>query len=93
MDSGRSLTASAERDEAKAAFVINGRTRDFRKKQVNHWAARMPPEGVWIELAWDRPRRIREIQITFDSGFRRELTLSAAATGRRAARGLSWAFA
>jgi len=28
-------------------------------------------------LAWDRPQRIREIQITFDSGFQRQLTLTA----------------
>ena len=32
---------------------------------------------AWIELRWDRPRRIREVQITFDSGFQRQLTLTA----------------
>ena len=36
----------------------------------------MTPEGAWIELAWEKPRRIREVAITFDSGFQRELTLS-----------------
>jgi hypothetical protein len=70
------VTASTERDEAKAGFVIDGVTRDIPKKQMHHWAARMSPEGAWIELEWDRPRRIREIQITFDSGFQRELTLT-----------------
>ena len=30
-----------------------------------------------MELRWDRPQRIREVQITFDSGFKRQLTLSA----------------
>jgi hypothetical protein len=30
-----------------------------------------------VELRWDRPQRIREVQITFDSGFKRQLTLSA----------------
>ena len=36
----------------------------------------MSEGGAWLELAWDSPQRIREIQITFDSGFQRELTLS-----------------
>jgi hypothetical protein len=70
------ITASSERDDAKASFVVNGWTRDIPKKEKNHWAARMTGKGAWIELAWDRPRRIREIQLTFDSGFQRELTLS-----------------
>jgi hypothetical protein len=70
------VTVSAERDEAKAAFVLDGFTRDIPKGQMHHWAARMSPDGAWIELAWDRPRRIREVQITFDTGFQRELTLT-----------------
>ena len=44
--------------------------------------------GAWIELSWKRPQRIGEIQITFDSGFQRELTLSAShAVMRRVIRG------
>jgi len=45
--------------------------------QINQWAAPMSAEGAWIELDWDRAQTIRHIQITFDSGFHRELTLSA----------------
>ncbi len=71
------VTASAERDDTKAAFLINGKTRDIPGQEINHWAARMGAEGAWIELTWDRPQRISEIQITFDTGFQRELTLSA----------------
>ena len=37
----------------------------------------MTPDGAWIELAWDRPRKLSEIQLTFDTGFQRELTLTA----------------
>jgi hypothetical protein len=70
------VTASAERDEAKAAFLLDGFTRDIPKEQMHHWAARMSPDGAWIELTWDRPQRIREVQITFDTGFQRELTLT-----------------
>ena len=71
------VTASGEREEAPAANVINGWVRDIPGGRLNHWAARMGPGGAWIELDWDAPRRIREIQITFDTGFQRELTLSA----------------
>ena len=27
----------------------------------------MGPSGVWIELSWDQPVTLREIQITFDT--------------------------
>ena len=36
----------------------------------------MSKDGAWIELHWPTPQRIREVQITFDSGFQRELTLT-----------------
>ena len=46
-----------------------------------------PP--AWIEFRWDRPQRIREVQLTFDSGFKRQLTLVRAgvAAGQPAPRG------
>jgi hypothetical protein len=78
-----SVTASAEKDNAKAALVIDGYTRDVPDKrgdpvEVHQWAAPVS-EGnpAWIELKWPKPQRIRQVQITFDTGFRRQLTLSA----------------
>jgi hypothetical protein len=70
------ITASAETGDAKAAFVTNGYTRDVPGGPINHWAAPMASDGAWIELSWDQPQRIREIQLTFDTGFQRELTLT-----------------
>ena len=35
---------------------------------------------AWIELRWEKPQRIREVQITFDSGFQRQLTLTSQET-------------
>jgi hypothetical protein len=73
------VTASAEEGAAKAALVIDGHLRDIPDKrgdpaEVHQWAASAP---AWIELTWDRPRRIAQVRITFDSGFKRQLTLSA----------------
>ena len=43
----------------------------------------MTDEGQWIELSWDEPVTISEIQITFDTGFHRQLTLSASDSASR----------
>lgn len=76
------VTASAEAGPAKAALLLDGHVRNIPDKkgdpaEVHQWAA---PVGenkpAWVELRWDRPQRIRELQITFDSGFKRQLTLS-----------------
>ena len=76
------ITASAEAGSAKAALLIDGHLRDIPDKkgdaaEIHHWAAPLS-EGhpAWIEFTWATPQRIREVQITFDSGFKRQLTLS-----------------
>jgi hypothetical protein len=73
------ITASAEASPTKASLVTDGLSRDIPDKQgdpveYHHWAAPLP---AWIELEWDEPKRIREVQITFDTGFKRELMLTA----------------
>ena len=78
-DLARQATVTASANAADAVLILDGLTRDIPDKRgnpvdVHSWAA---PAPAWIELRWDRPRRIREVQITFDSGFRRQLTLSA----------------
>jgi hypothetical protein len=78
------VRASAETPEGKAAFVLDGVDRDVpgdpkagRSAQVHRWTAPLGPDGAWLELAWDAPRTIAEVVLKFDSGFERELTLSA----------------
>jgi hypothetical protein len=78
-DLARRATVTASAEPEKAPLVLDGVTRDIPDRrgnpvEVHQWAA---PTPAWIELRWDRPQRIREIQIVFDSGFKRQLTLSA----------------
>ena len=75
--------ASAESGAAKAAVVLDGFVRDIPDQsgeplEVHHWAAPAAAgQPAWIELRWDQPRSVRTVQIAFDTGFRRQLTLSA----------------
>lgn len=77
------VAASAEHEEAKAALILDGFLRDVPGKEIHHWQAPLESTGAWIELSWDKPVRLREFQITFDSGFQRELTLSSSDTVTR----------
>jgi len=61
---------------ALASHVINGFVRDVPGSFDNRWACELGPDGAWIELAWDKPQKISLVQITFDTGFHRQLTLS-----------------
>lgn len=79
-DLARKAAVTASASPEKAELVIDGFTRDIPDRrgnpvEIHQWSAAAP---AWIELRWDRPQRIREVQITFDSGFKRQLTLSAA---------------
>jgi hypothetical protein len=71
------VKASAAFEHAEAANILNGIPRDIPGKSINRWATPMTAEGPWIELRWEQAQTLLEVQITFDSGFQRELTLSA----------------
>ncbi|MFN7139059.1 MAG: FAD-dependent oxidoreductase [Limisphaerales bacterium] len=70
------ITASSSVEPTKPENIINGITRNPAKKLDNCWAAKLTQEGAWIELTWDKPQTLSQLQITFDSGFDRELTLT-----------------
>lgn len=70
------VSASSEDLNSAAKNVINGLTRDLPGKLDNRWAGKLSSDGAWLELSWDKPQKIGRIQITFDSGFQRALTLT-----------------
>lgn len=70
------VTASGTYETGKPELVIDGFVRDLPGKIEHRWMATLENDGAWIELAWNKPQTLRQVQITFDSGFHRELTLS-----------------
>lgn len=70
------LTASGSLTEADPAHATNGSVRDLPGKWDNRWAAQMQPDGAFLDLQWSEPVTVRRVQLTFDSGFHRELTLT-----------------
>ncbi len=70
-------TASDEQPGADADHVINGYLRDLPKQTDNIWMGKMSADGAWVELTWAKPQKLSQVQITFDSGFIRALTLTA----------------
>ncbi len=69
-------SASGEVKGSRAAHVLDGFVRDMPGEWEHRWGGPMTPEGAWIALEWDAPQTISHVQICFDSGFSRELTLS-----------------
>lgn len=72
-----SIRASGELDHQEADKVIDGFTRDIPNKTFHRWTGPITEQGAWLELSWKQSQAIQHIQLTFDTGFRRELTLTA----------------
>jgi hypothetical protein len=70
------VTASASLPECEPTNVVNGFVRDLQGRWENRWGAPIGGGPVSLDLDWKEPQTIREVQITFDSGFHRQLTLS-----------------
>jgi|YNPMSStandDraft_1061717.scaffolds.fasta_scaffold02182_4 hypothetical protein len=77
------VRASSEEAHAPASNVIDGWVRDIPGKAVHQWQGRMQDGGAWIELRWSKPVKIAEVQITFDTGFQRELTLTSSESAHK----------
>ncbi|HEY0862737.1 MAG TPA: FAD-dependent oxidoreductase [Lacunisphaera sp.] len=87
------VTASGETPRGAAAQVTDGVTRElfsplgpWADGATHRWESATLP--AWIELTWPAAQTVGEIHVTFDSGFERELTLSASdSTTRKLIRG------
>ena len=75
------ITASSATGAGQPALVVDGVTRDLRADfgpwagdTVHHWESAALP--ATLSLALFAPAPVREIHLTFDSGFQRELILT-----------------
>jgi hypothetical protein len=69
-------SASGSVDGSSPEHVIDGYVRDVPGQWEHRWGAPLRKEGAWLELAWDAPVALRQVQLTLDSGFQRPLTLT-----------------
>lgn len=76
------VSASSSVEDSQPENIINGWVRDVPKEWKNRWGGHMEAEGAWIALSWDSLQTVSQIQITFDTGFQRELTHSASASAQ-----------
>lgn len=70
------VTASSEIEGYPASAVIDGIVRDFPGGTNHRWSGELLDGRASLELQWDAPQKISCVQLTFDTGFQRELTLS-----------------
>lgn len=75
------IRASSEISGCEAKLVIDGIGRDLVGRfgacsdgRLHHWESAELP--AWIEVQFNGPTEFREIHLTFDSGFQRELMLT-----------------
>jgi hypothetical protein len=76
------VAASGAATGGEAKNVIDGITRDLPGRADHCWVAPMVEGGAWLELRWDAPVSLRHVQLTFDTGFERPLTLTEQANYR-----------
>jgi hypothetical protein len=71
-----SVKASSQTDIGNPDLVLDGINRDIDDGKCHQWQAEISPGNPWIELAWNMPVTMNQIQLTFDTGARRQLRLT-----------------
>lgn len=70
------VKASSEVEGGAAMNIIDGHNRDLNDGKTHQWRAEMSKGEAWIELRWDKPVRLGNIQLIFDTGLNRFLRIS-----------------
>jgi hypothetical protein len=78
------VTASGAWETSRPENVLTGETRNLSGDLTHRWLAPLSEgEPAWLELSWDKPQKLRMVQLVFDTGFHRELTLTSAASHQK----------
>jgi hypothetical protein len=78
------VTASASARGSAPANVLSGVTFNTKDDTSHRWVAPLGDKGAWLELAWDTPVELREVQLVHDSGLHRGLTITASVRYQKA---------
>ena len=80
------ISASSHQVDAEPTNVVSGQTRsvhgqrgvaaDRTEAGLHRWMAAPGELPAWIQFDWDTPRSLQRIQLVFDTGLHRHLTLS-----------------
>jgi hypothetical protein len=72
------VTASHSDPGTKPENILTGQTWEESGKTEHRWIAALSTgQPAWIQLAWDDPVKISQIQLTHDTGLFRTLTMTA----------------
>ncbi|MFC2125583.1 FAD-dependent oxidoreductase [Bacteroidota bacterium] len=71
-----SVEASSETKTGEVINILDGINRDIDDGNSHQWQAEMSKGNPWIMLSWKKKVAINQIQITFDTGARRQLRLT-----------------
>ena len=80
------ITASSETTEGPAVNVISGQNRAMQESRgipqdrvvegTHRWISEASDQETWIELRWSEPVALKRIELVFDTGLHRQLTLT-----------------
>jgi hypothetical protein len=78
------VTASGAVEGSDPANVLDGFVRDMPGGWRHRWGGPMENGEAWIELQWDSPQTLREVQLCLDTGFTRgQLAMTEQASQRK----------
>jgi len=72
------ITASATSEGSKPENILTGITWEGAGTKEQRWAAPIGLDGTWLQLEWNSPVTLSQIQLTHDTGLYRTLTITAA---------------
>lgn len=85
LDQARNAKVSASHvvEGFRAEYVNDGWTRDEPDEWIHHWRGLLSDGHAWVQLEWTTPVTVRHVQLVFDTGFQRPLTLTEQADYRK----------
>jgi hypothetical protein len=70
------VTASLFTPEGRPENVVDGWNRNIGDGSCHQWQASLSDGVPWLQLEWEQPQTIKQIQLTFDTALHRRLFLT-----------------